>query len=276
MEKLDPKFVIFGEIHGSVESPAFIGDVACGLLAQGKRILVGIEFHATLDGQLQAAWQLPDVEFRKQLSTIGWAGRTDGVASHAMFDLLLRLHSLKDKGAAIDIVAFSGPRDIAQQVRFERLPRQGPHEAAQAENIANAAKKAAYDVVLVLVGDFHARRRMVGEGPDQFEPMALRLAPSGRLVSLQLRHAGGTSWNCQLKPGLQLRPGDPIPADAIACGAYPVAGNADLHHAPFLQLGPGPGDAASADFDGFFWVGPLTASPPQIPAVDMRAAPARK
>lgn len=276
MAKLDPKFVVFGEIHGSVQSPAFIGDVACGLLAQGKRILVGIEFQATLDDQLQAAWQLPDAEFRKQLPAIGWAGRTDGVASRAMFELLLRLHSLKEKGAAIDIVAFNGTRDLAQQARFEKLPRQGPHEAAQADNIANAAKKAAYDVVLVLVGDFHARRRMVGEGPDQFEPMALRLAPSGRLVSLRLRHAGGTSWNCQLKPGVQLRLGAPIAADAIACGAYPVSGSADLHHVPFLQLGVDPADATSAGFDGFFWVGPITASPPQLPAVDAGPVPARK
>lgn len=267
-----PRFVIFGETHGSVESPAFVGEVACGLLAGGKRILLGIEFDAHLNDKLRAAWRLPDAAFREQLPTIGWAGRADGVASRAMFDLLLRLHALKAKGAAIDIVAFNGARDRAQQLRFETLPGQGPHEAAQAENIADAAKAAPYDLVLVLVGGFHARQLPVGQGPDRFEPMALRLAPAGRVVSLQLRQAGGTIWGCQLKPGLQLGPGDAIPADAIECIEHAIKGEDDLHRAPFLHLGT-EADSTRTGYDGFFWVGALHASPPLIPQAPAGQSP---
>jgi len=261
-----PRFVIFGEIHGTAEAPAFVGDVACGLLAQGKRVLLGIEFDATRNAQLQAVWRLSDAEFRKQLPAVGWVGRTDGVASRAMFDLLVRLHALKDEGAGVDIVAFNGARDHAQQVRFEKLAGQGPHEAAQAENIADAARASSHDIVLVLVGNFHARRRPVGEGAEQFEPMAARLAPSGKVISLQFRQAGGTAWNCQLKPGLQLRHGDPIPADAIECADHPIQGDAEINRAPFVQLGAFK-NVANTDFDGFFWLGPVHGSPPLAPSL---------
>ncbi len=262
----DAKFLVLGELHGTAESPQLVGDLACGLARSGKRILVGIEFDAFRNPALQEAWKLPDAEFEKQLPTIGWAGRNDGVASRAMFNLVVRLHALKTRGASIDIVAFNGPRNEAQQARFAALARQGPHEAAQAENVADAAAASPHDIVLVLVGDFHARKRTVGEGADRFDPMALRLSRSGPVLSLRLRYAGGTAWNCQLKPGLQLRSGDPITANAITCGEYPVSATTDLRRQPFVQLGAFPGSAEDNGFDGFFWVGPIHASVPAVPA----------
>ena len=42
-----PRFVVFGEVHGTRQAPAFIGDVACALAARGERILVAVEHSAT-------------------------------------------------------------------------------------------------------------------------------------------------------------------------------------------------------------------------------------
>ncbi|HEX8062893.1 MAG TPA: hypothetical protein VF535_06725, partial [Allosphingosinicella sp.] len=172
-------YIIFGEVHGTRESPAFVEATACGLAAKGARVLVGVEHNATDDPALQAAWSLPDAQFPAALRALGWAGRKDGVASQAMFELLLRLHRLKERGRRIDVVAFNGARDAEQRERFKDLPGQGPHEAAQAENVRRAAEAKRYDHVLVLVGNLHARKQPVTRGGMSFEPMAMRLAPAG-------------------------------------------------------------------------------------------------
>ena len=263
--KRSTRFVIFGEVHGTAEAPAFVGDVACALAFQGERLLIAIEQNPADDAALQAAWALPDDRFAAALAQVGWAGRQDGVASRAMFALLLRLHRLREGGRAIDVVRFNGARDAAQAARFAALPGQGPHEAAQAQNI-RSADAGRYDHVLVLVGNLHAGKQPVERGGVTFEPMAMRLAPGGASTSLVMRHGGGTMWNCLLRPGFALVPGKPLPAGALDCGAHPaVAVAAVPGPAPSIGLGEAPGAMPDPAYDGWFWLGRITASPPQRP-----------
>jgi hypothetical protein len=259
-------YVIFGEVHGTRESPAFLGATACGLAAKGERLLVAVEHSATDDDRLQAAWALPDASFPRGLRQLGWAGREDGVASQAMFAMLLRLHALRSRGLQIDVAAFNGARDEEQRTRFKDLPGQGPHEAAQAENIRHAAGKKRYDHVLVLIGNLHARKRPVERGGATFEPMAMRLAPASAITSLNMAHAGGSMWNCLLKPGAGLEPGKPVTSADVECADHPAKGAVDLHRSPFVSLGAAPGDDDAAAYDGFFWLGKVTGSPPAVPA----------
>lgn len=260
------RYVIFGEVHGTRQSPAFVGAAACGLAARGERLLVAVEHQATDDAALQAAWALPHSQFAAALRKRGWAGRRDGVASEAMFALLVRLHELKAKGRRIAVVAFSGMRDEAQVARFRDLPGQGPHEAAQAENIRRAAEAGRYDHVLVLVGNLHARKQPVARGDVTYEPMAMRLAPAAAVTSLNMAGAAGTMWNCLTRPGVVLQPGKPLPPDAIDCASHAAGGHRDLHRAAFIGIGGFPGDSADPAYDGFFWVGPVEGSPPAVPA----------
>ncbi len=260
----DPRFVVFGEIHGTKEAPAFFGNVACSLAAQGERILVAVELSATLDADFQAAWRLPAAQSADALRKIGWAGREDGVSSKAMFNMLVRLHAMKEQGYAIGIVTFNGARDEAQRARFSALPGQGPHEAAQAENIRDAAAARPYDRILVLVGNFHARMRPVDWGGLVFKPMVMQLAEPENIVALEMQTAGGTAWDCGLKPGVVVQPGEPITDDAIECGSHPHAGQADLDRPPFVSLTPFPNASKDEDYDGFFWLGKVSASPPAV------------
>ncbi|MEG3143198.1 hypothetical protein U1839_00910 [Sphingomonas sp. RT2P30] len=265
VERRKPRYVVFGEMHGSTESPAFVGTIACALAARGERLLVAVEHGSTNDAAFQAAWHLPHEQFAAALQKAGWAGRNDGVASTAMLALLVRLHALKEQGGAIRIVAFNGARDDAQRARFGALPGQGPHEAAQAENIRDAASAQPYDHILVLVGNLHARKRPVDRGGVTFSPMVMQLAPPEAVVSLNMRSAGGTLWNCQLKQGVALEAGKPIPGDAIECGNHPTRDLTDLHRAPFVSLRTFPHEKPDMDYDGFFWTGKVTASPPAVP-----------
>lgn len=259
------RYIIFGETHGTREAPAFVGKTACGLARKGERLLIAVEHEATDNDALQAAWRLPKSQFPAALRRTGWRGRNDGVGSEAMFELVTRLHALKSDGGRVDVVAFNSTRDEDQRARFKDLPGQGPHEAAQAENIRLAANAKAYDHVLVLVGNLHARKRPVVRGSVSFEPMAMRLAPSGAITSLVMTHGAGTMWNCRLNPGAVLEPGKPLPSNAVDCANHSTQGRAKLNEPSFVALGPPPGSDTDPAYDGFFWVGPVTGSPPAVP-----------
>lgn len=260
-----PRFVVFGELHGTREAPAFVGRVACALAARGGTILVAVEHNAKQNAAFQHAWQQPHPKFAAALRKAGWAGRNDGVGSEAMLDMLVRLHALKASGRSIDIVAFNDPRDDAQAAKFRDLPGQGGHEAAQAENIRLAAGARPYDHVLVLVGNVHARKRAMDGGGVAFEPMAMRLGPPDRIVSLNMRVSGGTMWACQLAPGFVFKPGEPMPDKAIVCASHPLRDQPDLSRPPFLSLSAPPGAEEADGYDGFFWLGRVSGSPPAVP-----------
>ncbi len=260
------RFVVFGEMHGTREAPAFVGDVACALAAKDERVLVAVEHFAMVNGDFQKAWALPDAAFVSALTKEGWAGRDDGVASEAMLAMLVRLHRLAQAGRKIDIVAFSGVKDEAQQRKFASLPGQGAHDAAQAENIREAEALRPYDHVLVLAGNTHARKRPVTYTAIAFEPMAMRLGESVDVVTLNMKSAAGTIWNCGLKPGVKPQPNVAITDADFECGVHPSTADAELDCAPFITLGALPGQQPSPDYDGIFWVGPISASPPAVPA----------
>lgn len=264
----NPRFVVFGEGHGNNESPDFIARLVCAEAQRGQRVLLAIEHAAAQNAALQQAWAGPREGLIAALPELGWRGREDGVASEAMLRLVLSAHALKQAGAAVDIVAFNGTRDEAQYRRYANLPAQGPHEAAQAENIAEAAAIAPYDRVIVLVGNVHAQITPFAPsgGGEAFEPMSMRLAAYGSVISLNMLDAGGTSWSCRLKPDARRVPDQPVTDEMIRCAAYEDKGTATYDRPAFIAIGPSAAAAAAGRFHGVFWVGAITASPPAFPA----------
>ncbi len=262
----NPRYVVFGEVHGSQQSPAFVGNLACALAARGERVLVAVELSSIHDAALQAAWRQSPEEFSTTLSTKALAGQNDGVGSVAMRNMLVRRHALHRAGKPISFVAFNGAHDDAQRAKFADQPGQGPHEASQAENIRNAADAGRYDRVLVLIGNLHARKEEIARGGFTFRPMAMQLAPASQIVSLNMATAGGTAWSCQMRAGLKPEPGKPITSEMIACAAYPMRSDAPIKRLPFVTLQPLPGRQRDPAYDGSFWLGPVTASPPAVPS----------
>ena len=257
-----PDFVLFGELHGTVEAPALIARIVCAEAMQNRRVLLAVEHSSWQNAAWQMAWELPHDAFRAALPDLGWRGRDDGVASNAMLALVTSAHALKDRGAAIDIVAFNGARDEAQQGRFSNLPAQGPHEAAQAENIAEATAAKDYDRVIVLVGKLHAEIAPLSMGGPDFDPMAVRLRAYGSVLSLGMRHAGGETWSCQLQPGTKLAPGQEVTSAMITCAASRAGPEGASDQGPHITVGNLGDPALEGRFDGTFWVGPISASPP--------------
>lgn len=257
-----PRFVVFGEVHGTQEAPEFVGRIACALAAQGKSVLIAVEHDVSFDPAYQAAWHLPPDKFAAALLQAGWKESRDGKGSVAMLDMLRRLHQLAWQGRKIRLTAFDGERDDVQHRKFSTLPGQGPREAAQADNIRVAADAASYDLVLVLTGNVHARKQPFERGGRTVEPMAMHLARLGPMVTLDARYSGGSAWTCRLKPGIRPEPGKPISGDAIECAVHPVGVQPDLGPGPFLSL-TASSDADDA-YDGIFWLGSLHGSPPAV------------
>ncbi len=261
VEQRKPRYVVFGEWHGTAQSPAFVGQVACALAASGKSVLVGVELGSTFDAQMQDAWAKPHDQFADALRKAGWAGRNDGVASEGLFTMLVKLHALKEKGKHIAIVAFSGPRNAEQASKFAELPGQGPYDAAQAENIATASRAHAYDLTLVLVGNVHARLQPVAFRGSSFQPMAMHLAATGPLISLDMRTSGGTAWNCQLREGIKPEPGKPIRSADFVCENRVVSADPGQPPGQGIVLQ----HVADGAYDGTFWLGHVDGSPPAVP-----------
>jgi hypothetical protein len=262
--KQAPRFVVFGELHGTEQSPQFVGQLVCAEAMRGQRVLLAVELGANRDEALQAAWQLPSGQFELALAKLDWVGRQDGLGSKAMFDLIVRMHLLKQRGLPVSITAFSGAKDKQQYEKFASLPGQGPHEASQAENIANAAAAGAPDITIVLVGNLHARKAPVERRGMTYDPMAKRLSAYGKVVSLDMRYGPGTSWNCQLKPGFKPLPGQPVGPENIACGPFPTAGNVVGKGPARIDVPAQEPEARAIGFDGTFWLGPVSASPPAL------------
>jgi hypothetical protein len=265
IEKLQPKFIVFGELHGTRESPLLVAELATKLAAQGKRVLVAVEHEARFDADLQSAWIGSPSDFATRLKALGWAGRQDGVASEAMFDMLTMLQKEKYAGSPLSIVAFNSFKSDAQKLRLETPGSQNGHEMAQAENISDAAKSAKYDHVLVLVGNLHARTAKVERPNFSFQPMVMHLQSSGKVVSLNMVYSGGSAWNCLLKEGLERQAGKPITEDMIDCSTKPIRGPSIAMHAPYLGLGQFGDTTAAENYDGYYWLGTVTGSPPAVP-----------
>ena len=259
---LKPRFVVFGELHGTNEGPKFVGSLACALAVKHKRVLVAIEHNSSNNAQLQAAWNSD--KFEEKLAGLEFAGKSDGRGSSALYDMTVGLHRLKEGGLRISLVAFNGFKDEQQKAHFSDLHGQGPHEAAQAENIASASTSQTYDYVLVLVGSFHAMKTAISRNGNDFDPMARRLSQYGKLVSLSMRYADGSSWNCLLKPGVD-RTSGPISVKDLDCGSHPTNGEPELAEKPFIGLEKSDKPDRELPYDGFFWVGPISASPPKLP-----------
>ncbi|MEM7690578.1 MAG: hypothetical protein AAF291_16300 [Pseudomonadota bacterium] len=261
IEETGTRFVVFGEVHGTRESPVIVGELLCALAQGGESVLLAVELDSTRNAALQEVWQGSLDTYSDALLELGWARREDGVTSKAMHDLMILARRTKEDGLKVGVVAFNGAKDADQRDRFARLPGQGPHEAAQAQNIFDAAKHADYDRILVLVGGFHARKIVTMAGGVEIEPMAMKLARLGPTVTLHNRYADGTNWGCALRKDFTFEPRKRVTKADVTCGAQRTRGWEDDGSPAHMTLGAFRGEPLPA-YDGYFWLGPIHASPP--------------
>jgi len=183
----DASVVIFGEVHGTVEAPAFVGAYACWLQSRGYSVVVGLEIPS---GEQQAIVAYikgsGSLQEREDLLRGAHWQSLDGRASEAMLTLIDQVRQLRQQGSKISIFAFDGWSD------------EMPRDELMASNIVRFFEPSAERKLVILVGNIHAMKATGGSFSANFEPMAyhlLHLKP----VSLSVEFAGGAAWHCSAK-----------------------------------------------------------------------------
>ena len=182
------RVLLFGELHGTVESPLFVGEVACHALAAGHAVTVALELpqkdQAQLDAFLHRGGKAAD---RELLYSRFWRkGYQDGRSSVAMADLVERLRRLRAAGS-LEVVLIDRPE-----------AREG-RDQAMAGKLVEVVAAAPEGMVIALTGNIHNRTVPGARWNDAYEPMGYLLGqmlPHTDLLSLDVAHTGGTAWVC--------------------------------------------------------------------------------
>ena len=204
------RFVLLGEIHGTVEIPAIAGELAARWASGAGRhpVLLGLE--ATSADQVRVDRYLASKGTAEDRAALiagkHWTEPThDGRDSQAMAALIERMRTLRAAGADVAIAMFDAPGGGERDARMAKALRE-----------AIAAHPAAR--VLVLTGNVHA---MTGEPPQMFNDgkpftppttMARRLADL-HPTSIEFRAMSGEAWTCQDRCG---RHAVPMPGRSIS------------------------------------------------------------
>lgn len=227
--------LIFGEIHGTEQFPSFVAEVACRGSADGSRILLALEIpedeQPRIDAFVAGTATVDDL-----VSSDFWQRSfQDGRSSGAMKDLLVRVRSLRRQGSTIEITAF---------VTAET----DDPEREYADNVSRAIARYKPSSTLVLVGNWHSPKTRAS--PESELPMAGHLVEHGhKVISLDGETTGGTAWVCTDECGVQS-----VRGAAVEC-SKPV-------HLRASEDGA---------YDGYFCVGPVTASFPAATSGSHRA-----
>jgi len=234
-EKATTHVIMFGEVHGTNETADAIGSFLCELIAKKVPVKFGVETSHEQSPALDAAFTWPIN--RQNVLEAGpdmWPIH-DGRSSQAVYDLLSRLLKWRYEGADISIFSY----DAGHHEKVSRT-------TAMAREVDKALK--GYNGAVVLfAGDFHT----VLNAPDSGK-IGGSLANEVKerpVIALKMRHLGGEIYARVSFGG----------AEAVSQKvAWP----------PRMPV-----QAPSRSFDltpttkqsGFFYTGPLTASPPAFP-----------
>jgi hypothetical protein len=238
----DAPGVFIGDIHGSAESPAFLGALACHAVKSGRPVVVAMEYDAkdqsVLDEFLLTADEKKAVGILT--ATPHWTENRDGRASAAMRDALLEIRRLARAGNPVKLVAY----DLWGETSAER-------EKRSADLIRAIREKQSAAYWIVFGGNVHARKTKglpfvnAPSGSDDHEPLGY-LIRDLRLIHLDADYRGGTSWGCT----------GPSPDDCKTIDLG-TGCTADCPAHPIVRLQP-----TNPAYDGVYDVGKLTVSGP--------------
>ena len=238
--------LLLGEIPGTVESPRFVADLLCNVVASGHTAAVALQLpeveSAVVARYLDSAGSLED---RRALLTESreLSQYLDGRFSESMVGLLESIRELRARGGEIDLRLFVPP-DVDSLTRQNLSTVERP----MAVTVWEAIEEHEADLFIVLAGLTHARVIPGSELDPDYKPMGYILSqwnPEWRLLSLALSHSGGTAWMCTTR-------------SEIDCRAVPVTGGGwGEPNSVYIY-----GEVAETGHDGLYFVGDISHSPP--------------
>ena len=233
--------VLFGEMHGTAEIPAFLANAACLALRAERPVTVALEMpredQARVDAFLATAGS--EADRRALLASPFWTAEyQDGRRSQAMLNLLDEIRRRQREGRKIRV-------KLVDRLDMPASPME--RDRWMGEALAEAFGETPGGVVIALLGNLHTRISRGSPWDPDYEPTGFvltNLKPELKVVSLDFSSPRGTAWFCTA-------------ADAASCQVRPAGGRKDAA-VDQVVLHP----QVTNGHSGSYGVGSLTASPP--------------
>jgi hypothetical protein len=165
----EKRYIIVGERHGTAETPALFGDLACLASAKGS-LIVGLEMEADQQPALDAFLASDGSAAARQAwrRAKHWQLR-DGRGSIAMWMMIERLRRLRAEGRDLTAIAFMHQASTVEA--RERAMADAWRAAMDARGDAR---------LLILIGSVHAESEAIGQSVPaaSFVPQRARLTLS--------------------------------------------------------------------------------------------------
>ena len=256
------RLVVLGELHGTEQSPAFVGALACRTAAEGWPFAVALELPHQDNPALRTFLDSQGTAEDRQtyVATASWKRDwEDGRSTPAMLALVDQLRTLKAAGASIEVEGIDDRRFLGND-----------REAAMASLVEAMRRRLLDRPMVVLVGNLHAQTRA-----EDYLALGARLDRFGlKPVALRMAYDAGTFFGCTLQA-------------ALGCGVHEVKGWPPRGLSTYQDTtaerasksgGGAAGDAApdiprhprsirlwsqrSEGFDGQYYLGAISASRP--------------
>ncbi len=191
--KRDLRWLIVGETHGTVETPAAFANLVCLAAAARGPVVVALEY--SVGDQARIADYLASnggpAARASLLEAQIWHNKLqDGRASSAFLTLFDRLRMMMRAGLVKRVVAFQA----SGLSRASGVSGVAAYEQAMARTVEQASTNP-HELVVALVGNLHAVVKRVTVGTTTYTPMA-GLLPQSSTLTLNAVGAGGSQWAC--------------------------------------------------------------------------------
>lgn len=167
VDKIAAKIIVVGEMPGTEQAPAFVGQLACGLLKLNRSVIVALERSSSeqeaLNRYLASAGQASDVQ--ALVSGPAWArDPRDGHNTQAMLKLIEQLRQWRHGGHPVGVLAMHSdfqpvvpPGTIQQRlITSEELARlNGISDRSMADKVWIASVLYGSYTVIALARDLH-------------------------------------------------------------------------------------------------------------------------
>ena len=237
----EARIVALGEMHGTMEAQKFTGDLLCSLASHGRSIILGLEIPSSEQPQIDAyvAGGAEDNFLNSMASSPFWNQKfQNGLASSAMADLIKKVRALRAEGMRVRINA------IDRKPKWYEL--WVTRDEIMAQNIQGVLIADPSASILFLAGNAHTKKT-VGSPFNASYKSAIHLIREKNLVTLLMQYTDGTAWYC-------------FKGESI-CRPKTQKSYLRVTQTPkIIELVP----SLLPDYDGYFFVGAITASPPAV------------
>lgn len=180
----DARILLFGEMHGSVESPALVGKVACALAQKGS-VALGLELPSTEQAPIDRYLASNGgAAARKALRSGQFWLHGDGRSSVAMFNLIDNARRLKHAGLVVSVFALdpdlAGTADDNKSLAHALRMYRDRHPASR---------------IVALMGNLHAGQAVISPFGEAITPAGYYLRDL-HPVSVYVTYHSGTIWAC--------------------------------------------------------------------------------